>query len=156
MRRDIFAVSKLLKGKTQLSCKDYKDILKHISKDDVVYLDPPYQGVCQNRDSRYYNGIDFNELVLELKDLVYDNISFILSYDGRRGNKSYGRELPKSLGLRRIEINAGRSTQATLLGMNDITYESVYLSPALISRLQLNSNHLTDKLFNPITLSNYQ
>jgi DNA adenine methylase len=25
--------------------------------------DPPYQGVCGNRDSRYFSGIDFEEFV---------------------------------------------------------------------------------------------
>jgi DNA adenine methylase len=37
----------------------------------------------------------------------------------------------------RLEIEAGRSTQATLLGRDDVTYESVYLSKNLIEKLHL-------------------
>jgi DNA adenine methylase len=36
------------------------------------------------------------------------------------------------LGLNKIEIEAGRSTQATLLGRKEITVESLYLSPNLL------------------------
>ena len=52
-------------------------------------------------------------------------------YDGRTGDKSFGEPLPASLQLRHLEVCAGRSTQATLLGRTDVTYESLYLSPAL-------------------------
>jgi hypothetical protein len=45
--------------------------------------------------------------------------------------KAYGEPLPKRLELRHIEVHAGRSTQATLLGRNCDTYESLYRSPAL-------------------------
>ena len=60
---------------------------------------------------------------------------FALSYDGVKGDKSYGKELPTDLQLYQILIDAGRSTQSTLLGQNDITYESLYLSPALVTKL---------------------
>jgi DNA adenine methylase len=39
------------------------------------------------------------------------------------------------LNLRLIELAAGRSSQATLLGRRAETYESLYLSPALVERL---------------------
>jgi len=57
---------------------------------------------------------------------------FAVSYDGRTGQKRFGTDLPESLGLVRLEIKAGRSSQATLLGRRDITYESLYLSPTLV------------------------
>ena len=56
---------------------------------------------------------------------------FAVSYDGRTGDKVFGEPMPESLALRHLEIKAGRSTQATLLGRQDITYEGFYLSPAL-------------------------
>jgi len=40
--------------------------------------------------------------------------------------------LPEHLNLIKIAIHAGRSSQATLLGRDDITIESLYLSPALV------------------------
>lgn len=60
---------------------------------------------------------------------------YAVSYDGHKGGKSYGVMLPSSLRLRHIEIDAGRSSQSTLLGEQHTTYESLYLSPALVERL---------------------
>ena len=37
----------------------------------------------------------------------------------------------------RLEVDAGRSTQATLLGRDDVTYESVYLSNNLVEKLHI-------------------
>ncbi|MBI4760164.1 MAG: Dam family site-specific DNA-(adenine-N6)-methyltransferase [Chloroflexota bacterium] len=137
MRDDIFAVSKLLKNKTTLTSVDYKEVLKKATSKDLVYLDPPYQGVCATGDPRYFSGIDFDEFIHELEKLNERNVPFILSYDGRTGKKSYGQNLPPSLGMYRLEIEAGRSTQATLLGRDDVTVESVYLSYNLIGKLDL-------------------
>ncbi|MDR2906987.1 MAG: hypothetical protein LBU91_03230, partial [Bacteroidales bacterium] len=59
----------------------------------------------------------------------------ILSFDGRTDNRTYGKSLPDLLDLTRIEINAGRSTQATLLNRKEYTYEAIYLSPALMKNI---------------------
>ena len=67
---------------------------------------------------------------------------FVLSYDGRKGSKTYGRTLPEELNLVHLIIEAGRSTQSTLLGQRDVTYESLYLSSALIERIE--PSHSTD------------
>jgi len=63
------------------------------------------------------------------------DISYIVSYDGRTGEKVHGRSMPRDLRLRHIELEAGRSSQETLLGREAVTYESLYLSPALTERL---------------------
>lgn len=96
-------------------------------------------------DPRYFSGIDFNELMQELKKLNQRNVPFILSYDGRTGKKSYGESLPKELDLYRLEIEAGRSTQSTLLGRDDITIESVYLSKNLVEQLGIEPIHILEK-----------
>ena len=137
MAADIYAVLNLLQGRVTITSKDYKEILRLAGKRDLVYMDPPYQGISENSDPRYYGGIYFEELMQSLAELTSGGISFILSYDGRTGNKTYGSELPAKLEMRHIEINAGRSTQATLLGREAITYESLYLSKALVARLGL-------------------
>ena len=142
MKDDIFAVSKLLKSKTTLSSLDYKEVLKKATPKDLVYMDPPYQGVCATGDPRYFSGIDFDEFMQELEKLNERNIPFILSYDGRTGSKSYGQNLPDELGVCRLEIEAGRSTQSTLLGRKDVTFESVYLSNNLVGRLRLAPNEI--------------
>jgi len=131
MRENIFGVSALLKGKTIISSLDYKDVLLNINEEDIVYMDPPYQGVCGDRDSRYFSGILYDEFVMVLAELNARNIRYAVSYDGRTGNKIFGHRLPDSLSLTLIELEAGRSSQATLLKRDAITVESLYISPQL-------------------------
>ncbi len=131
IRENILGVSYLLKGKTIISSLDYKDVLLNINEDDVVYMDPPYQGVCGDRDSRYFSGVLYEEFVTALTELNTRNIRYAVSYDGRTGDKTFGNRLPDNLSLTLIELEAGRSSQATLLKRNAITVESLYLSPQL-------------------------
>ena len=142
MRADILAVSRLLKDRTLTSSKDYREILQDVSPNDLVYMDPPYQGVCGNRDPRYSEAVQFDTFVAQLETLVSRQISFIVSYDGRRGYQIYGKQLPENIGVSRLEVRAGRSTQSTLLGRSDTTYESLYLSKPLLERLGLEPNEL--------------
>jgi DNA adenine methylase len=131
MRHRIEHASSLLQGRTKITAWGYKKVLDKCTENDLVYMDPPYQGVCGNRDQRYLPKVEYDEFCLELKKLNERNIRYVISYDGRTGNKEYGQPMPDSLELTRIELRAGRSTQATLLGRSDVTYESLYLSPNL-------------------------
>jgi len=135
MRENILGVSHLLKGKSIFSSRNYRDVLELSTSDDLVYMDPPYQGVCGNRDTRYLAGIQFCEFVAELEELNNKSIKFIISYDGRTGKKMHGKKLPDHLELTHIEIEAGRSSQETLLGRNASTVESLYLSHALMDKI---------------------
>lgn len=69
MTKNIVSVSKLLKQKTTFKSCDYKDILQGANKGDLIYMDPPYQGVCGDKDSRYFAGINHDEFIEELKKL---------------------------------------------------------------------------------------
>ncbi len=135
MRRNIIGASQMLHGRIDLRCGDYEAALEDVTPDDLIYMDPPYQGVCGNRDPRYISGLASERFVAQLRMLNARNASFIVSYDGRTGEKRYGQSLPDDLGLTQIEVDAGRSSQATLLGRSSVTYESLYLSPALVLRL---------------------
>ena len=135
MRTNILGVSALLKGKASFSSSDYRDVLATAKTSDLVYMDPPYQGVCGDRDSRYFSGIGHGDFVAALEELNTRGVSYIVSYDGRRGDKTFGELLPSSLDLTRIELEAGRSSQSTLLGRDEVTYESLYLSQALTDKL---------------------
>jgi len=146
MRSEIFLVSKLLNGKTLIDSKDYKKILQDVSQSDLVYMDPPYQGVCNNRDTRYYKSINYEEFIYQLRSLCERGISYILSYDGRRGDKIYGKHIPEDVGVVRLEIKTGRSTQSTLLGGSDVTYESIYLSNALVERLSMSPEEIEARI----------
>jgi DNA adenine methylase len=152
MRSDLQQASALLKDKTTLMSLDYRKALEIATPQDVVYLDPPYQGVCANRDPRYIEGVNYDEFVETLTLLNSRNISYIISYDGRTGDKSFGKPLPESLNLTRIELKAGRSSQATLLGRDDYTYESLYLSSALLERTRAKSIALTTEFPQQLSL----
>ncbi len=136
LRRQIFGVSALLAGRTALSALDFRDVVMTATPLDVVYMDPPYQGISFARDHRYYRGLTYNEFADVLAVMNLNCISYIVSYDGRTGEKYHGKPLPAYLCLQHLEIHAGKSSQATLLGQDRDTVESLYLSPALVKRLE--------------------
>ncbi len=131
----ILGVSYFLKDKTTISSVNYRDILDRVTAADIVYMDPPYQGVCGNKDTRYLQSVQFCEFVEALSALNKKGIRYLVSYDGRTGTKTHGKKLPDNLHLTLIELYAGRSSQATLLGRDDVTIESLYLSPVLADEL---------------------
>ncbi len=136
MKNNIFSIADLMKNK---KCKfmsvDYRKVTKLAKKSDVVYMDPPYQGVCGDKDSRYYSGIDTDDFIRELETLNNKDIKYIISYDGQSGNKKYGKKLPTYLNLKQVKIRAGLSSQATLLGRKEETIESLYLSEKLLEEI---------------------
>lgn len=135
MRQDILGTSELLKGRVTFRNNDYREILHQATGDDVVYMDPPYQGVGAKHDPRYIAGVDYACFIEALADLNTRNIAYLVSYDGQTGNRKHGQQLPASLELTHIRLQAGRSSQATLLGLSEQTIESLYISPALMERL---------------------
>ena len=141
MRRQIAAASMLLRGRAALSAMDYRHILDLATESDMVYMDPPYQGTSGKRDARYIGGIELESFVEVLKDLNERYIPFIVSYDGRTGTQQHGQSLPAWLGLTRLELCMGRSSQATLLGRQAVSYESLYLSPFI----QHHASHLPEE-----------
>ncbi len=144
VRGQIVGASRLLKGKSTVAAADYREVLSHAQPSDIVYMDPPYQGVCGDRDARYIKGLEFEEFIAALRGLNERCISYILSYDGRANDRIYGKPMPEELDLLRIELDAGRSTQATFLGRDVRTFESLYLSPTLAQRIgKIDPSHLT-------------
>lgn len=137
MSDNILSISSLLRGKTGFSYSDYKDIFMAASKGDLIYMDPPYQGVCQTRDTRYLSDIDFDEFCHSLELLNIKEVDYIISYDGECGGKSYGKNLPEGLRCRKIILNAGKSTQQTLLGKSAFTFESLYISESLFDKTKI-------------------
>ena len=135
MKAQIVGASAILRGRTSITSYDFHDVLTQVTPADLVYMDPPYQGVYSSHDHRYLGSIDYKSFVASLEELNANGVSFIISYDGGTGTKKFGKALPDPLNLVHKEIKAGKSSQATLLGHNEDTYESLYLSPALIKRL---------------------
>lgn len=131
MSNAVHQASRLLKGRVRFVVGDFADCLRDAAPGDLVYLDPPYQGTTYGRDKRYFAQLKTDRLIDVLHDLNARGIAYALSYDGLHGEKTYGSELPSSLGLHRLLLNGGRSAQATLNGHAITTYEALYLSPAL-------------------------
>lgn len=124
-------VSSILRGRTEFRLGDWQETSMDVRPDDFVYMDPPYLGISIGRDKRYHRQIMREELVEGLENLRRRNVPFALSYDGMTGGRTYGPPLPESLGLTRLLLHAGTSSQATLSGRNEETVESLYVTPGL-------------------------
>ena len=133
MRNQIADVSALLRGRARAVAQPFEQALTEATPADLIYLDPPWQGTSSGRDRRYHEGLGRERLELALADLHRSGVPVLLSYDGRCGDKTYGPPLPDGLGLVRLELHAGRSSQATLLGRADETVESLYVSASLLA-----------------------
>jgi DNA adenine methylase len=132
MRHEVLVASTLLAKKTIAVSADFETTLKDATIADLVYLDPPYEGTTTGDNKRYHQGLDRERLIAALEGLNRRGVPFLLSYDGQCGEKMYGSKLPASLHLTRLELNAGRSSQATLNGREEVTIESLYVSSNLV------------------------
>lgn len=140
MSKSIQGVSNLLHNKTVVRSGDFKDIIKDATTDDLVYMDPPWQGTSNKANPRYAYLLDLDELIQSFEELNERQVPYIISFDGVCGDKKYGKDLPEHLKLKKLLLNAGRSTQATLLGKDDITMESLYLSPSFLSKAKIHDD----------------
>ncbi|MGG8470791.1 DNA adenine methylase [Rahnella sp. PAMC25617] len=135
IHQNLLMVSNLLKDQVELFSGDFRLLTQQATTNDLVYMDPPWQGTSTKKDPRYAYILDLNSLIDEMENMNIKGVPYILSFDGVCGDKSYGNELPDSLQLKKIMLSAGRSSQATLLGRDDSTFESLYLSPALLKKM---------------------
>lgn len=131
LKSNVLEISYYLKGRSKFMSEDYRDVLEACKPGDIVYMDPPYQGVSNARDRRYYSWIEFEDFVDAIDRLNSRGIDFLISYDGRCGNKQYGYDLPKELDLQKVLLNAGLSSQGLLLGRKEVTLEALYISRGL-------------------------
>lgn len=135
VRARLRAVSGIMMGSVAYA-GGFMDTTSSCTEDDIIYMDPPYQGTSRitgSRDPRYRSGMDAKTLEEGLADMNRRGLSYILSYDS--GINGHGRILDPGLGLRRIPIIAGRSAQSTLSGGSELTVESLYVSPRLADRI---------------------
>lgn len=134
LHREARLMSRLLNGRIEIRSGDFREAISKATPDDLVYMDPPWQGTSGKKDPRYAYLLNLDELIEELENLNKRHIPYMLSFDGTCGDRAYGEGLPNYLCLKKVGLHAGRSSQATLLGRDDITVESLYLSPALLSK----------------------
>lgn len=143
LKNNIWAISQLLKGKTSFTALDYREIFEMARPGDLVYMDPPYQGVSNVRDNRYFSGVPFDEFAKAIEVLNRKGVDYLISYDGECGGKEYGEELPASLGCKKVLLNAGVSSQSVLLGKKSTTFEALYISEKLIPAFELKPRQIT-------------
>lgn len=103
----------------------YLELANEMRKGDVAYLDPPYF----HTRGRYYGTIDFQEFAGFLELLNRKGVMYLLSYDGRRGERDYEVNLPKSLYKRKMLIPSGNSSFGKVInGKVEEVEESLYLN----------------------------
>lgn len=134
VRDRLTRTSKVMRG-TRIHSGSYESLLTGADTADVVYLDPPYQGVTKVADHRYMAGLVREDFEQVLHRANANGVSYIVSYDVIRADNKYGEQLDTGLGLTHLHLVAGRSAQSTLSGGTEVTIESLYLSPALVKRL---------------------
>lgn len=93
------------------------------SKNDFVYLDPPYQ----KTKGMYFGSFDNMPLFSFLERLESD---WMLSYDGIAGDNNLISDVPKNLYKKHLLINSGNSSFRRVIGKNRFcnVKESLYLS----------------------------
>lgn len=131
MEKAVEGISWLMKGRVEFRAGDWLETTADAKCADFVYMDPPYMGTSVGRDKRYHKQLLSEDLVEGLEVLLHRDVRFALSYDGMTGDKEYGPPLPERLGMTRLLLHAGTSSQATLSGRPQTTIESLYLSPGL-------------------------
>ena len=110
---------------TEFFAADYTSTTASAKSGDIVYLDPPYF----HTKGRYFGAIDFEKFLEYLEDLNKRNIKYLLSFDGKRGDKDYTVSLPKELYKRHEFLPSGNSTFKKVIDKkNEIVLESLYLN----------------------------
>ncbi len=131
MRTAVLGVSSILQNRVEFRFGDWLETSADAKPGDFLYMDPPYLGTSIGPDKRYHQQLMQEDLVAGLENLRQRKVPFALSYDGMTGEREYGPPLPDELGLTRLLLYAGTSSQATLSGRHEKTVESLYVTPGL-------------------------
>lgn len=124
LKEIIFDWSSHIQNTTFLA-NDYKLTTESAKPGDIVYLDPPYF----HTKGRYFGAIDFNKFLDYLYDLNKRGVKYMLSFDGKRGDKDYTVEIPKELYKRHVFIPSGNSTFKKVIDKEtEKVFESLYLN----------------------------
>ena len=110
---------------TRFVCGDYETTTRTATKEDFVYLDPPYAGT----KGMYYGTLDYDRFFRYLGRLNDKGIRYALSFDGIRGDKDYSVSVPKDLYKRHLYLPSGNSTFRKVQGnTTEKVMESLYLN----------------------------
>lgn len=105
---------------------DYRETLAQTKEGDLVFLDPPYAGT----KGRYIpKEFDLAIFAAELEKLNEKGVNWILTFDGKAGNRSYNATLSPTLYKVKLGLPTGNSPFTKLMRTGiDAVLESVYLN----------------------------
>ena len=105
---------------------DYRETLADVSKNDFIFLDPPYGGTKDRYTRTVFN---LDHFYNELDRLNSVGAKWILTFDGVAGIREYNYQLPKEIFKYKTEIRTGNSPFTKVMKTTiDAVYESVYLN----------------------------
>ena len=122
---------------------DYTAALGSVTKNDFVFLDPPYEST---RGRYQFGSFEPERFYAELDRLNRIGAKWMLTYDGNAGKRTYKVGLPRELYKAKVAIHTGNSPFPRLMKQDpDRVTESVYLNykPPAASRLNPRENLLT-------------
>lgn len=104
----------------EFKCCSFTEI--HPSKNDFIYLDPPYA----NTKGMYFGNFNQQSLFDYINGL---DCEFAMSYDGISGTEDNTFEVPKELYKEHLYIKSGNSSFKRVIGKSSdsIVYESLYI-----------------------------
>lgn len=105
---------------------DYRETLASVRANDLVFLDPPYEGTKGRYIPLEFN---FEEFFDELEKLNNVGAKWVLTLDGTAGTRSYVTNIPPALYRERFVLPTGNSPFTKLMKTGiDAVKESVYLN----------------------------
>ena len=104
--------------------QDYRETLSLASKKYFVFLDPPYGGTKGRYTKNEFSVLDFYK---ELEILNSKGVSWMLTFDGKAGEREYDFQLPKEIYKCKFFVQTGNSPFTKLMKTSiDKINEAVY------------------------------
>lgn len=112
--------------------QDYRETLSDARRGDFVFLDPPYGGTKGRYTREDFVLNDFYDM---LETLNSKGVKWMLTFDGKAGERVYEYAPPKELFKAKFSVNTGNSAFTKVENRKiDKVEESVYLNYDMISQ----------------------